>query len=127
MARDDSHDAARIAALTVVLGVSLAGCAASGEHAEDFYVAPGKYVLYDCAQLAGTAARLEERDRELSRLIARAKEGPGGGLVSALAYDPDYYSNLGELRDVQREQADKKCPPDLKAAPLPAPKRGRSR
>jgi hypothetical protein len=117
----------RVAALAGMLGGSLAGCAVSGERAEDFYVAPGKYVLYDCTQLAGTAARLEERDRELSRLIARAKEGAGGALVSSLAYDPDYYSNLGELKDVHREQADKKCPPDLKAAPLPAPKRGKSR
>jgi hypothetical protein len=118
---------ARVAVAVFFGGASLAGCAVSGEKASDFYVAPGKYVLYDCAQLAGTAARLEERDRDLSRLIARAKEGAGGAVVSALAYDPDYYSNLGELRDVQREQADKKCPPDLKAPPLPAPKRGKSR
>jgi hypothetical protein len=108
-------------------GVLLAGCAVSGEHAESFYVAPGKYVFYDCTQLAGTAARLEERDRELTRLIARAKEGPGGDLVSAMAYDSDYYSNLGELRDVRREQAEKNCPSDMKAPPLAEPKRKKGR
>jgi hypothetical protein len=64
--------------LLVCATLALAGCV-SGEHAEDFYVAPGKYVLYDCKQLAGAAAHFEARDKELTQLIARAKEGPGGG------------------------------------------------
>jgi hypothetical protein len=98
----------------------LAGCSASGGP-ENFYVAPGKYVLYDCKQLAGAQAHFAGRDQELSRLIARAKEGAGGDLVAALAYEPEYYSNLGELRDVQHELAEKKCPPEVKAAPV-APK-----
>ena len=109
------------ATLFVCAAVALAGCV-SGEHAEDFYVAPGKYVLYDCKQLAGAAAHFEERDKELTKLIARAKEGPGGEIASALAYNSDYYSNLGELKDVHREQAEKKCPPDLKAEPTPPAK-----
>jgi hypothetical protein len=105
--------------LGLALGIALAGCASSPEHAEDFYVAPGKYVLYDCTQLAGVAAHFEERDKELAQLIARAKEGPGGALVSAMAYDVEYYSNRGELKDVRREQAEKNCPSDIKAAPTP--------
>jgi len=115
----------RLTAATFALAL-LSACAATSNHPENFYVAPGKYVLYDCKQLAGAQAHFAERDQELSRLIARAKEGAGGSLVSALAYDPDYYSNLGELRDVQREMAEKKCPPDVKAAPVaPATKRKR--
>ena len=112
-----------LATLNIAL---LGGCAATSDHPEDFYVAPGKYVLYDCKQLAGAQAHFSERDQELGRLIARAKEGAGGNVVSALAYEPEYYSNLGELRDVQREMAEKKCPPEIKAAPAaPAPKRKR--
>ena len=108
----------RLTLAMLLTAMPLAGCAVSGEKAEEFYVAPGKYVLYDCTQLAGAAAHFEERDKELTRLIARAKEGAGGELVSALAYDADYYSNRGELRDVRREQAEKKCSPELKAAPV---------
>lgn len=108
-----------VSALVLSSALSLAGCAVSGENAEDFYVAPGKYVLYDCAQLAGVAAHFEARDKELTQLIARAKEGAGGELVSALAYDADYYSNRGELRNVRREQAEKKCAADIKATPTP--------
>ena len=106
--------------------LALAGCAATGDHPENFYVAPGKYVLYDCKQLAGAQAHFAERDQELTRLIARAKEGAGGAVVSTLAYEPEYYSNLGELRDVQREMTEKKCPADVKAEPVaPKPKRKR--
>ena len=88
------------------------------ERIEQFFVAPGKYILYDCAQLAAVEVRYIERDKELKRLIARAKEGPAGGLISTFVYDPDYYSNLGELHDVQREQRVKNCAPGTKPAKL---------
>ena len=107
--------------LTIAMPVLLAGCAVSGDRAEDLYVAPGKYIFYDCKQLAGTAAHFMERDKELKDLMARARQGVGGELVSAMAYNADYYSNLGELKDVRREQAEKKCSPDETAAPV-APK-----
>jgi hypothetical protein len=107
----------------------LGGCAASGERAEDFYVAPGKYIFYDCTQLAGTAAHFEQRLKELKELMARAKQGAGGELVSAMAYNSDYYSALGELKDIRREQAEKNCtgnesaPPIEPAKPKPPAKR----
>ena len=103
----------------VVVPSLLGGCAVSGEHAEDFYVAPGKYVLYDCKQLAGTAAHFEKRDKELKDLMARAKQGAGGELASAMAYNSDYYSNLGELKDIRREQAEKNCPANMVERPTP--------
>jgi len=106
-------------AMIALAASALPACAqAGGERVEQFFVAPGKYVLYDCAQLAAVELRFIERDKELKRLIARAKEGPAGGLISTLVYDPDYYSNLGELHDVQREQRAKNCAPDTKPAKL---------
>jgi hypothetical protein len=108
-------------ALTMALPVLLAGCAVAGDHAEDFYVAPGKYVFYDCKQLAGVAAHFEQRNKELESLMAKAKQGAGGELVSAMAYNSDYYSNLGELKDVRREQAEKKCDPNVTAPPMTPP------
>jgi hypothetical protein len=107
--------------LAMALPVLLAGCAVSGDHAEDFYVAPGKYVFYDCKQLAGVAAHFEQRNKELESLMAKAKQGAGGELVSAMAYNSDYYSNLGELKDVRREQAEKKCDPNVTAPPMTPP------
>jgi hypothetical protein len=90
-------------------GLLLAGCTAAGDKPERMFVAPGKYVLYDCAQLAHAEASFVARDRELTRLKERAQQGPAGGMISTLVYDPDYYSNLGELNDVRREQAEKNC------------------
>jgi len=87
----------------------LASCAGGVDHPENAFVAPGKYLLYDCPQLATAETGFATRDQELSRLIARAKEGPAGGLVSTTIYEADYYSNLGELNDVRREQAEKNC------------------
>ena len=111
----------RIATLIVPIVVLVAGSAkAAPDRAEQFFVAPGKYVLYDCAQLSRAEAGFAARDKELSRLIARAKEGPAGGLISTLVYDPDYYSNLGELHDVQREKAAKNCGPGQKPPARPA-------
>jgi hypothetical protein len=108
-------------ALPTVACLTLAACASGGAHPEDAFVAPGKYVLYDCPQLATAEAKFAARDAELTRLMARARSGAGGDLVAATVYEPDYYSNLGELKDVRREQAEKKCaanPRGAAAAPV---------
>jgi hypothetical protein len=95
----------KLTAFAVLLG----GCTAAGDKPEQMFVAPGKYVLYDCTQLARAEASFATRDKELTRLKERAQQGPAGGMISTLVYDPDYYSNLGELNDVRREQGVKNC------------------
>lgn len=72
-------------------------------------VSPGKFALYTCPELAAKAKALAERQGELEGLIAKANEGAGGGLVSALAYRPDYLSVRGEIRDVREAAAEKHC------------------
>ena len=112
--------------LTVLLlGGSLLALPAAAQ--ESAFVAPGKFVLYDCPQLAKAEARLIERDKELQTLIARAKQGPAGGLISTLVYDPDYYSNLGDLHEVQRERRDKNCTAQSKPGLMPPPPRQQPR
>lgn len=101
----------------VVTCLALAACAGAADHPETVFVAPGKYVLYNCEQLAMTEKKFADRDVELARLMARARSGEGGELVASTVYEPDYYSNLGELNDIRREQRDKNCA----AAPRPLP------
>ena len=60
-------------ALAATAGV-LRPARSAGERVEQFFVAPGKYILYDCAQLAAVEVRYIERDKELKRLIARARK-----------------------------------------------------
>ncbi len=74
-----------------------------------FLVGPGKYTLYDCAQLAEAAAVAVKREGELRALMARASVDSGGRLVSAMAYRPDYYQVHGELNEMRRTAAEKKC------------------
>jgi len=71
----------------------------------NFLVAPGKYVLYNCQQLNVAATGNQTRMRELEALMAKS----GNGLVNAMAYQPEYLQLRGELADMQREGADKKC------------------
>ena len=99
-------------ALLALACAGLAGCTTSGseERAGRFLKAPGGYELYDCAQLAGTVGSLVSRDKDFSRLMAKAKEGPAGGLISAMTYEPEYHANRGALYEARKAQAEKKCP-----------------
>lgn len=92
----------------------LAACSAGTSRDErlgKFLVAPGKYRLYDCQQLAQAATGYIERERELRAAKAKAEAGPGGGLVSVLAYDAEYGQVRGNLDELRREAAEKSCPP----------------
>jgi hypothetical protein len=88
----------------------LAACAGTQDDSvERFFVAPGKYTLYNCAQLAQAATANEKRQRELEALIARAGPGAAGGLVAATAYKPEYYQKRGEMTEMRRTAAEKNC------------------
>jgi len=110
MTKSDANSFKRRALLALACA-GLAGCTTSGseERAGRFLKAPGGYELYDCAQLAGQVSGLINRDKELSRLMAKAKEGPAGGLISAMAYEPEYHANRGALYEARKAQAEKKC------------------
>ena len=70
-----------------------------------FLVAPGKFILFNCQQLDVQAKANLTRMRELEALMARS----GSDFANAVAYKPEYLQLRGELADLQREAADKKC------------------
>ncbi len=70
-----------------------------------FLVAPGKFVLFNCQQLAVQAKTNESRMRELEALMAKS----GSEFANVVAYKPEYLQLSGELADIRREAADKKC------------------
>ena len=94
-----------------LLGALSLGACSSDETVGRAMVAPGSYVFYDCTQLDGLEKSYLARNIELKRLMARAKEGPIGGAISAMTYDADYYSNLGYVHSVRQQRAEKECPP----------------
>lgn len=99
----------RLAVLALGAGL-LAGCAASEQDSTSrFLVAPGRYVLFNCPQIALQAKQNSERQRELEALMAKAGDDSAGRLVSAVAYKPEYFQLRGEMADLRREALDKKC------------------
>jgi hypothetical protein len=107
------------------LGLLLACAGCGGDVTGRALVAPGGYGFYNCAQLANQERTLNSRNVELRRLSGRAKEGPGGGVISAMTYDPEYETNLGRLYSLRQTQAEKNCPPaaDMPETPPPLPRR----
>jgi hypothetical protein len=93
----------------LLVAVSLSGCAMSDDKLASFLVAPGKFALYTCPELAQRAKTTAARQRELEQLMAKAGAGSGGRLVSMLAYRPDYLSARGEMKDLREAAAAKKC------------------
>jgi len=105
------------AALAAVL---LAGCAMSDDQMARFVVAPGKYTLYSCEEIARETQTKTVREQELQQLRARASTDSGGQLISSVAYDPDYLTVRGELNELRKAAAEKNCTAAPGAAP-PAP------
>ena len=99
----------------------LAACGATGDPQQDrlgkFLVAPGKYRLYDCVQLAQAATGFITRERELREAKAKAEAAPGGEFVSAIAYSAEYGRVRGNLDELRREAAEKKCEPPRSLVP----------
>ena len=95
------------------LAAMLAGCTTSGGTPDDkmgrALVAPGKYRLYDCVQLAEVGRSTASREEELRGLIAKAGTDFGGSLVATAAYKPEYYQVHGELNEIRQEAAGKNC------------------
>ena len=89
--------------------LTLTACAANDDSAAHFLVAPGKYALFNCTQLAEQGTTNLERQHELEGLMAQAGTGSGGQLVSAVAYRPEYLQLRGEMEDLRQTAADKKC------------------
>jgi hypothetical protein len=99
-------------ALAALLG-SAAVASADDDKWSSFLVAPGKYILFNCQQLDQAAKTNQKRIAELEALMAKS----GNEFANAVAYRPEYLQLRGEIADMRRESADKKC----KTAPGGAP------
>jgi hypothetical protein len=89
--------------------LALVACAGNDDQAARFLVAPGKYVLFNCKQLAQQATGNMTRQHELEGLMAQAGTGSTAQLVSAMTYRPEYLTLRGEMADMRQVAADKKC------------------
>jgi hypothetical protein len=74
------------------------------------------------ATLPGQLQGIQQRQHELSNLMARASEGGGGALIGTMAYRTDYERTIDEEKVLRRVAAEKNCnlpPPAPSVAPTP--------
>jgi hypothetical protein len=107
------------AGAAVCLAALLSACTMSDDSMSRFLVAPDKYVLYTCPEIAEALKTKLEEERKLQGLIARAAQGTGGEVIGDIAYRPDYLAAHGEEIDLRQAAAAKNCP-DIPAVSAPA-------
>jgi hypothetical protein len=103
----------RLLVEAVLMAAMLAACTTSSGTSEDkmgrFLVAPDKFVLFNCSQLADKAIEIAKRQKELEGLIAKAGPEAGGRLVSTVAYRPEYVELRGDMNELRSAAAAKNC------------------
>jgi hypothetical protein len=98
-----------ISLAAALAAASLSGCGTSDDQMGRLLVAPDKFVLYNCAQLAEAARTTAVRERELQQLMAKAGVDSAGQLASALAYRPEYLMVRGDMNELRKAAAAKNC------------------
>ena len=92
-----------------LVAATLSGCASDDSTAR-LLVAPEKYMLYTCPEIAREMKGKQAREKELKDLMVKASADPGGRLISGLAYDSEYLSVRGEINDLRASAAERHCP-----------------
>jgi hypothetical protein len=115
-----------ISSVCAALAAALpAGCA-SDDATSRMLVAPDKYVLYTCDEIAREMKGKEVREQELTALMAKAGTDAGARMISGMTYDPEYLSIRGEMNDLRASAAAKNCnaPAAVSVPPVPTTPRG---
>jgi hypothetical protein len=86
---------------------ALSGC--TGHDMVTTVSRPGKFKLLNCAELNKRGTELLRREGELNGLMQKARQGPGGELAIAIAYQNEYNIVQGDLHEIERAGAEKNC------------------
>jgi hypothetical protein len=104
-----------LACAGALLALGLAGCGTvSDETAGRAFMSPGRYDMYPCANIEAQIKSVRERRIELEQLMARSSQSAGGEFVNAIAYRGEYLQSGGDLEELARAAAEKKCAVDSK-------------
>lgn len=96
--------------ITAFMTAALGGCASDDTTAR-LLVDPDKYVLYTCPEMAAQMQANAARQRVLEELTAKANTTSSGQIMSTVAYRPEYLQLRGEMSELRRTSAEKKCKP----------------
>lgn len=70
---------------------------------------PGKFRVFSCDQMDKRGGDLVKRERELNQLMQKARQGAGGEIAIAIAYQNEYNTVLGDLRELESTAAERNC------------------
>jgi hypothetical protein len=97
-----------VAVVLTALAVELPGCA-SDDSTSRLLVAPDKYVLYTCPEIAREMQTKQEREKELRDLMNKDGADSGARMIAGFTYDPEYLSVRGEINDLRATANEKNC------------------
>jgi hypothetical protein len=120
VAHDDCLLCRTLAAIGLVLALSLGGCAEIGDGVATAFADPAKYDLYECKQLEAERKSLANRAAELQGLMAKAETGVAGPVVAELAYRNDYVAVRGQAKFAEDAWRRNKCQETTPVAPAAA-------
>ena len=92
--------------LALMSALALGGCNATTANP---FVDPGKYTLYNCADLRLAARDEARRERELQALMRKSARSPSGEFVNVFAYRSDYLRAQGYNKLAQLRLHEKRC------------------
>jgi hypothetical protein len=93
----------------LVLAGAVGACSATLEDAGGIYVAPGKFDLLKCPDLAKRSMDASAREKKLISLMDRANQDATGPVVNALVYSTDLNTVRAELALLRKTAAEKNC------------------
>jgi hypothetical protein len=105
----------------LLLAGTVAACSTTLDDVGGLYVAPGKFDLLKCRDLAQRSMRASAREKEITSLMDRANQDTAGPLVNALVYSTDLNTVRAELALLHKTAAEKNCDNLVTELPEPTP------
>jgi hypothetical protein len=125
--RDDNRPAERgIVSVSVriceavLLAVLTCSCSTTFvDQVGSLYVAPGKFILLRCPDLAAKSTAASNREKELVSLMDRANQDVAGPVINTFIYKTDLDTVRAELAELKKTEKEKNCSNVVAAAKPP--------
>lgn len=102
-----------------LLAVMTSACSTTFDPIGSLYVAPGKFVLLKCPDIAARSIADSNREKELISLMDRANQDFAGPAINTFIYSTDLNTVRAELAELRKTAEEKNCNEVLTAAQQP--------
>jgi hypothetical protein len=102
-----------------VVAVMASACSTTFDQVGSLYVAPGKFALLKCPDIAARSIADSNREKELTSLMDRANQDTAGPVINTLIYSTDLSTVRAELGELRKTAEEKNCNNPVTAAKQP--------